>query len=174
MHNNEKVKIQLPSGFNVDMSIDSHDNYFRYFSESQFFSFSNFINAGLYFPQIMQFIVVITAILNGKTQWYDILFINLLSGIFFTLVWFIGKFYRIPALSFLSCLLGGNIFRLFLHFIIIAVIAFFVVHDWKVFLFCIIGGAVTLIVKTTLFARLSNYKYHDEIIQYVASFNLKQ
>ena len=164
MYSNEKVKIQLPSGCNVDMSIDSHDNHYCNFTELQFFSFSNFINAGLYFPQIMQFIVVVVAILNGRTNWIDIILCNLIGGIVFTLVWFWGRCYKIPALSFISCLIGGNVFKFFLHFVAIAVIAFFVVKDWKVLLFCAVGGIITSLIKTILFARLSNVKYHDEVL----------
>lgn len=173
MKNDEKEIVRLPSGCNVVMSIDSYDNHYCNFTESQFLSFNNFINAGLYFPQIMQFVAVIVAILNGRTSWKEILLCNLISGIVFMLTWFWGRLYKIPGLSFISCLLGGNIFRFFLHFIPIAVIAFFVVKDWKVLLFCAIGGIITTIVKTILFARLSNDKYNDEVVRYVSGFKYK-
>ena len=170
----EKVKIKLPSGYNVDMSVEAHDNHFRYFTESQYFSFSNFINAGLYYPQIMQYIAVIAAILNGRTSWSDILLCNLISGIVFTLTWFWGHLYKIPALSFVICLIGSYFFRFFLHYIVIAVIAFFVVKDWKVLLFCAICGIITSIIKTILSTLLSNVKYHDEVVRYVSGFKYKQ
>lgn len=174
MNTDNKARVQLPSGFKVDMSIDLHDNYYCNFSESQLFSFNNFINAGSYFPQILQFIAVIVAILNGKTSWIDIILCNLFSGVIFTLLWFWVRLYKIPALSFASCLIGGNIFRFFLHFVAIAAIAFFVVKDWKVLLFCAIGGIITSVVKTVLFATMSNVKYHDEVVRYVSSLNCKR
>ncbi len=174
MKSDEKAIIKLPSGCNVVMSIDSHDNHYCNFTESQFFSFNNFINAGLYYPQIMQFIAVIVAILNGRTSWIEIILCNLISGIVFMLTWFWGHLYKIPALSFVSCLIGGNIFRFFLHFVVIAIIAFFVVKDWTVLLFCVIGGIITTIVKTILFSLLSNVKYNDEVVRYVSGFKYKQ
>lgn len=174
MYSGGKVKIQLPSGCNVDMSIDSYDNHYCNFTDSQFLSFNNFINAGLYFPQIMQFIVTILVILNGSTSSSDIILCNLISGILFTLIWFLGRCYKISALSFMSCLIGGNFFRFFLHFLVIAFIAFFVVKDWKVLLICIIGGIITFFIKSILFTYLSNAKYHDEIVRYVSAFKSKQ
>ena len=156
------------------MSIDAHDNHYRNFTESQFFSFSNFINAGHYFPQIMQFISVMILIFNGRTSWSDIIIYNIVSGVAFSLIWFLGRLYKAPGLSFISCLIGGNFFRLFLHFIVIALVAFFVVKNWKVLLFCAIGGAITELIKSILFANLSNAKYHDEIVRYVSAFKYKQ
>lgn len=156
------------------MSVDSYDNHYCSFTESQFFSFSNFINAGHYFPQIMQFIAVTAAILNGKTSWIEIILCNLFSGIIFTLIWFWGHCYKIPALSFASCLIGGNVFRFFLHFVAIAIIAFFVAKDWKILFFCAIGGIITSVVKAILFSHLSNIKYNDEVVRFVSSFKYKQ
>ncbi len=172
--NNEKVNIQLLSGYNVEMSTALYDDYFSTFTESQYFSFNNFINSGFYFPQIMQFISVLITILNGKTRWSDIIICNIISGIAFTLIWFFCRLYKVPGLSFICCLIGGNIFRFFLHFIPIAIIAFFVIKDWKVLLFCAIGGFITAILKAILFPRLSNIKYHNEIVNYVAKFKYKQ
>lgn len=173
IYNDEIVNFRLPSGCIVDMSVDCHDNLYCNFTESQLFSFNTFINAGLYFPQIMQFAAVIVAILNGKTSWSDILLCNLISGVVFTLAWFWGRLYKIPGLSFVSCLIGGNIFRFFLHFIAIGIIAFFVVKDWKVLLFCAIGGIIAYIVRIMFFAHLSNVKYNDEVVRYVSRFRYK-
>ena len=121
----------------------------------------------------MQYILVIGAILNGKTSFRDILLCNLISGLFFTLEWFWIRFYKIPGLSFITCFIGSYFFRFFLHYIVIAVIAFFVVDDWKVLLFCAISGIITSIIKTILSARLSSVKYHDEVVKYVANFKYK-
>lgn len=174
MYSDEKKSIRLPSGCYVVMSVDSYDNHYCNFTDSQFLSFNNFINAGLYFPQIVQFVAVMVSILNGRTSWSDIILCNLLSGTVFMLTWFWGRLYIIPGLAFVSCLIGGNFFRFFLHFIIIAVIAFFVVKDWKVLLFCAIGGIITTIVKTILYACLANVKYNDEVVRYVSGFKYKQ
>lgn len=174
MYNNNTVRIQLASGCNVDMSIDMHDNYYSNFTESQHFSFSNFINAGQYFPQIMQFAMVMSSILNQRTSALDIILCNVASGVVYTLLWFLCRFYKIPGLSFLSSFLGSLFFRLFLHFIPIAVVAFWVVKDWKVLLFCVIGGVITQLIKSVLFANLSTVKYHNEVVGYVAGFKYKQ
>lgn len=174
MYNDEIEKIKLPSGYNVDISVDSYDNHYCNFTESQFLSFNNFINAGLYYPQIVQYVAVIVAILNGRTSFKEILLCNLIGGIVFTLTWFWGHLYTIPALAFVSCLIGSCFFRFFLHYIVIAVIAFFVVKDWKVLLFCAISGIITSIIKTLLSARLSTVKYHDRVVRYVSGFKHKQ
>lgn len=167
---NEKVRIKLLSGCNVDLSVRVHDECYCNFDEFKYGCFSNIINGGLYFPQIVQFIYVMTSIFKGHTSFEDIFLVNILSGVCYTLVWFWLKLYKLPGVSFISCFIGGNIFRLFLHFIVIAVVALFVVGDWKLILYCLVGGLVTSIVKSFLFARLSTVKYNDQAAIYVSNF----
>lgn len=170
MEKNENVRIRLLSGCNVDMSEKVHDQCYSNFDENKYFSFSNIINSGLYFPQIMQFIIVLIFIFNGKTSFLELFLGNLISGTIFTIIWFKLKMYKIPGLNFISCFIGGNIFRFFLHFIAIGIISLVILKDWKIILFCLIAGFVTTIIKSFLFANLSNVKYNDEVAVYVSNF----
>lgn len=174
MYSDEKVKIKLPSGYNINMSIDAYDNHYCNFTESQFFSFSNFIHAGIYFPRLMQFIMVMVVIFKGNTGWNDILLSNIINGIAFTLMWYWCRTYKIPAISFIACLLGKYFFRFFLHYIVFAAVAFFVIKDWKVLLFCAIGEIITSIIKTLMSSFLESVKYNDEVVRYVSGFKYKQ
>lgn len=164
--------VRLQSGCIVDMSVDVYDEQYLGFTASQYFSFNNHINAGLYFPQICQFIAIMVAICSGATSFSEILCWNL-SGILFMLAWFWLRLHKFPGLAFLSCLLGGNIFRLFLHFIPITCVAFFLAKDWRVLLFCIVGGVITSVVKTFLFVKLSRVSYNDEIVRYISRYRFK-
>ena len=169
-HHNEKVRIQLISGCNVDLSEKVHDERFCNFDENKYFSFSNAINAGLYFPQIMQFICVIFYICKGYTSFKDVFLCNLIFGSGYTVVWYLLKLYKVPGLSFISCLIGSYIFRFFLHFLAIAVVSVFVIGDWKVVFYCIIGGFATRLVAAFLSATLATVKYNDEVAIYVSKF----
>lgn len=168
---NEKVRIKLLSGCNVDLSIKVHDDCYCNFDEMKYFCFSNIINSGLYFPQIMQFVFVMICICKGNTSFKDIFLCNLFNGAFFTAAWYLLKLYRIiPGVSSISCFVGGNIFRFFLHFIAIAIVSLFVIGNWKVILYCLIGGCVAGIVRSILFATFSTVKYNDEAAIYVSQF----
>jgi hypothetical protein len=170
---NKIEMVQLPSGFRVPMSVDLYDNCYCEFTESQHLSFFNFINAGSCFPQIAQFVCVLLAILNGKTGWKDIVICSIGSGIIFTLLWFWGKCYKIPVISFMSCLIGGNIFRYHLHTIAIVAISLLVVKDWKVILFYAIGAAIAAFIRTIIFGKMSSVKHVDGVVKYVAGFKYK-
>ena len=100
---NQQIKVKLPSSLNVRLSQSVYDECYCNFDEPQWFSFNNFMNAGMYFPQIMQFIFVLIAILNGRSNWYEIILCNLIVGGGFTVIWYLFKFYKIPALSFICC-----------------------------------------------------------------------
>ena len=170
MKTDEMVRIKLQSGCNVNLSIQAHDEYYCEFDESKYFSFSNIINSGLYFPQIMQFVCVMICIITGHVSFVEIFICNLTAGIGFTVAWFMLKLYKLPGINFLSCLIGGNIFRFFLHFIVIAIVSFFLMRDWKIFLFCLLGGLVTVLVRSFLFSLFSSVKYNDEVVKYVSRF----
>ena len=172
MERNENLRIRLLSGWNVDMSEKVHDECYCNFDEKKYCSFSNIINSGLYFPQIMQFILVLVFMFAKKTSFLELFLCNLISGIIFTIMWFKIKLYKIPGINFISCFIGGNILRFFLHFIVIGIISLFILKDWKIILFCLIGGFVTTIVKSFLFANLSNVKYNDEVAIYVSKFRM--
>lgn len=170
MNLNKKVKIQLLSGCNVDLSEKVHDDLYSNFDEVKYFSFSNIINSGLYYPQIMQLICVLIFIFNGKTSFLELFLCNLLSGIFFTITWFKCKLYKIPGINFICCFIGGNIFRFFLHLLFIGVISLFVIKDWKIIIFCLIGGFITQIIRSFMFVKFSDVKYNDEAAIYVSKF----
>ena len=166
----KKVRVDLPSKIYVTLSENVYDECYCNFEETKWFSFNNFINAGLYFSQIAQFIIVLISILNGHTSWSDIILANILFGAFFTFIWYVFKFYKIPGLSFICCFLGGNLFRFYVHFIPLAIISLFVIKDWKILLFCIVGGIIAQIVKTILYGLLATTKYNDEVAKYVSRF----
>ena len=173
INESEIERVDLPAGFKVPMSTYMYDNCFCEFTESQFLTFNNYINAGSYFPQIMQFFAVLTAMLNGKTSMKDILFSSIGAGVMFTLLWFWVRLYNIPFLSLFVCLIGNSIFRLNLHFVAIVAVALFVVKDWKVILFCLIGAVISSVVRTLLFGRLSSVKYVDSVVKFVSEFRYK-
>ena len=169
---NEKTRVDLPSKIYVTLSNNVYDECYCNFDEAKWISFNNFINAGLYFSQILQFITVLVVILNGKTSWSDIVFCNLMAGVGYTSVWYLLKLYKMPGLSFICCFLGGNIFRFYIHFIPLGIISLLVIKDWKILLFCIIGGVIAQIVKTILYGLFATTKYNDEIAKYVSSFKI--
>lgn len=161
--------IHLPSGRNLCVSTDVYANYYLNFSEYQDFYFNTLINSGLYFPQIMQFICVMICICNGCISLGDVLLCNLESGVLFTLAWFFLRLHKfIPGVCYLSCLIGGNLFRYKLHFIAIAAVSLFVIGDWKVILYCLLGGIVTGIARSLLVGLLSTVKYNDAAVIYAA------
>lgn len=166
----EKIKVDLPSKIHLTLSEQVYDECYCNFDEAKWFSFNHFINAGLHFPRIMQFVFVLVFMLNGKTSWSDIILCNLLVGCAFTVIWYLLKFYKLPGLSFISCFIGGNLFKYFIHFIPLGIVSFFVLKDWKVFLFCIIGGILSTIVSTILYSILATTKYNDEVAIYVSKF----
>lgn len=167
----ETVTVKLLSGTNVEISVDVHDECYRYFEETKYSSFSNIINSGLYFPQIMQFIYVITGICKGRTSFKDIFLASLLTGVFYTILWFWAKIYRlIPGINFICSLMGATIFKYLLHFVVIAVVALAVIGDWKIIVYCLICGIITSLIRSFLFVKLSTVKYNDEVAIYVSKF----
>lgn len=170
MNVEENVRIKLLSGLNVDLSEKVYTGCYLEFDEIKYYSFSNKINSGQYFPQIMQFIFVMIGIFNGHTSFKDIFLCNLLTGVFYTITWFLLKSYKIPGIDFISCLIGGTIFRYFLHFVVIAIVSLAVIDNWKIIIYCLIGGFFTSIVTSILFVRFSTVKYNDEVAIYVSKF----
>ena len=168
--NGEIVRIKLLSGLNVDLSGKVYDECYLNFDDKKYFTFSNMLNSSQYFPQIMQFVSVMIGICKGYTSFKDIFLCNLLSGVFYTIIWFILKLYKLPGINFISCFIGGNIFRYFLHFIPIAIVSLLVIDDWKVIVYCLIGGLATHIVASILCAKFSTVKYNDEVAIYVSKF----
>ena len=170
---NDVEMVTLPSGFKVPVSTHAYDNYYCDFTETQQLTFNNYINAGSYFPQIVQFSIVLSAVLNGRTSLKDILVCSIGTGVTFMLFWFWMRCYKIPFLGLVSSLIGGSVFRLNLHMIALAVVALFVVKDWKVLLFCVIGGVVSSLIRALLFGKLSSVKYVDGVIKYISEFKYK-
>lgn len=166
---NEIETIQLLSGCNVCMSENVYDDHFCSFDENKYFYFSNIINSGLYFPQIMQFVCVMFCICKRNTSFGDIFLCNLVSGIGYTVAWYIFKLYKfLPGVSFLSCLIGGNIFRYYLHFLAIALVSLLAIGDWKVIAYCLAGGFISGIVRPILFRIFSTVKYNDGVVKFVS------
>ena len=170
MQKEEIVSVKLPSGLNVQLTEEIYDKCFCDFDEMKYFSFNNFINSGLYFPQILQFLTVLFYICSGYTSFKEIILCNLIMGIGYTLLWYIFKFYKIPGLSFISCLIGGNIFRFFLHYLVLIIVCIFYIKKWEAIIFCIFGGFITTLIKSFLVAKLSSVKYNNEVAIYVSKF----
>lgn len=165
-----KITVHLPSGFNVNLTEDVHDDLYLNFTELQYLAFNEKINAGSYFPEIAQFISVLVFILRGGNNWLDIVVCSVANGAFFSILWFWLHFYKIPGLSTICCLIGNFLFGHFLHYIPIALISFFVSHDWKVFLFYVIGSVIASIVRSVLFNLFSNAKYNNKVVKYISIF----
>ena len=172
--NDETVNVQLPSGYKVPLSALIYKDFYSEFSKWEWLRFNHIINSGIYFPQIMQFILTITLIIRNDASFGSVLLYNLVGGIGFTVVWFLLKLYRIPGISFTCCLIGGNVFRYYIHFVIIAIVSIFIMEEWIIILFCIIGGVLTQIVKTFLFALFSNSRYNDDVILHVTMLFIKE
>lgn len=167
----DTVTVKLDSGTNVVLSGDVHDECFCAFDETKYLCFSNMINSGLYFPQIMQFIYVLVGICKGRTSFKDIFLASLLTGVFYTILWFWVKIYRlIPGINAICCFFGATIFKYLLHFVVIAIVALAVVGDWKIILYCLICGIITSLIRSILFVKLSTVKYNDEVAIYVSKF----
>lgn len=166
----DKARIKLSSGLNVDLSVKVHDECYRNFDEVKYVSFSNMLNSSQYFPQIVQFIMVMSSICNGHTSFKDIFLCNMFFGVGYTVIWYLLKLYKLPGISFLSCLIGGSIFRLCLHFVVIAIVSLFVIGNWKIILYCAISGFITQFVKSFLASLFATVKYNDEVAIYVSNF----
>lgn len=169
MFDDENEIVRLPSGVIIKLSREVYNECYCEFDEMQYFYFNNVMNSGLYFPQIMQFICVMVCICKGYTSFIDVFLCNLLSGVFFTVMWFLLRLYKIiPGINFISCFIGGNIFRYYLHLIAIAIVSLAVIGDWKIILFCLVGGIVMRPVANLLFMKLSTVKYCDKVAIFVS------
>lgn len=167
-----KVSVHLPSGFNVNLSEAVYEDLYLNFTEMQYLCFNEKINAGSYFPEIAQFISVLVFILRGENDWFNIACCSVVNGIFFSVLWFWIRLYKIPGLSTISCLIGNFLFGHFLHFIPIALIALLVLHNWKVFLFYVLGSVLASIIRLFLFPCFSNVKYNNKVAKYISSLRL--
>lgn len=166
----EKIRIKLLSGLNVDLSVKVYDECYCNFDEAKYGTFSNMLNSSQYFPQFVQFVMVMINICKGYTSFKDIFLCNLIFGSGYTVIWYLLKMYKLPGISFISCLIGGSIFRLCLHFVAIAIVSLFVIGDWKIILYCLIGGFITQLVKSFLASSFATVKYNDEVAIYVSNF----
>lgn len=166
---NEKVRIRLQSGLNVDLSAKVHDTVYCNFSDSKDYCFEHIMNAGYYFPQIVQFIMIINSIFMGHDSFKDILICGVFSSVFYTVIWYVFRMYMLPGIAFLSCLIGAYIFKLHLHFIVYAIVALFKAGNWKIILYCMVIGLITRFIRSILVVALSTVKYNDEAAVYVSN-----
>lgn len=170
LQRDEIVTIKLLSGTNVNLSQEVYEECYCNFEETKYFSFSNIINSGLYFPQIVQFIYVIIGIFKGHTSFKDIFIASLLTGVFYTFFWFWARLYKIPGINFVCCFIGTYIFKYLLHFAVIAIVSLAVIGNWKIILYCLICGIITSLIRSFLFVKLSTVKYNDKVAIYVSKF----
>ena len=155
------------SGLNFAMREDLYNKLIE--NDKQGYTYGiaeTYIVAEQYFPQIVQFIAFMITIFNGYTSFTDILGVNMIVGIAVTLLWNNSHIYRIPGLAILSLMIGGNIFRLFIHFIIIALVAFIYFKDWKIFVFSIIAGFITQLFKSWFSGYKYTIKHNNDIAEY--------
>lgn len=161
--------VGLPSGYKVVMSSNIYENIFLNFNENQEFSFNNFINSGMYFPQIAAYINTIISILKGHYEFTELILVNISSLVFFTAFWYLFKLYKVPGLSFFSCLIGGNFFRYYIHFVPVIIITL-IFKQWKILVSFAIVTLIATIVKLVLTAVFDKQKYNDSVVIY--TYNL--
>lgn len=168
---NERELIHLPSGRKIPVSSSVYDNYFSRFTEYQYFYFNTLMNSALYFPQIIQFIFVMICICSGIPSFGDVFICYLFWGVVPTFAWFFLKLHKfIPGICYVSCLIGGNIFRYQLHYIAIILVSLLVTEDWSVIFYCLAGGIITGIIRSLLVGLLSTVKYNDSAVIFASRF----
>lgn len=164
----------LPSGNKVSISDDVFENYYQYFSGDQFKRFCNTMDASLYFPQIVQFSMVLRCFELGDVEFRTILLTCLCYGLGYTLMWYLLRLDKIPGLASICCTLGKYVFRFCLHYIVIAAVALFVFEDWRIIVYCAVSGWATGFVNTWVSARLSTVKYTDQVVFGIARRGSKE
>ena len=169
MNGGETERIKLLSGLNIELSKKAYAECYLDFDEPKYRIFNNIISSGQYYPQIMQSFFAIIGICKGHTSFKNIFLCILLSGVFFTTLWFLFKLYKTPGINSICCFMGGTVFK-FLPIVVITIISLVIIGDWKIILFYLISKIITTIVWSFLFIRFSNVKYNDEVATYVSKF----
>lgn len=163
--------IHLQSGRTVCISSGVYDRYFSNFTEYQYYYFNTLIDSGLFFPQIMQFVFVLLGIFNGRTSFVEVFVGNLLAGVAWTIAWHLLKLYKIlPGVCSLSCFIGNTFFRFKLNFVAIAIVSLFVIGDWKIILYFLVGSIVASIIRPLLTGALASVSYNDSAVIYASHF----
>lgn len=167
INNIEYEHVTLRHGLNVVLR---EDLYEKVSSRYDIYAFwERHIIAQSYFPQIVQFIATMLLINSGVQNFSSILYANLLLGISFTIIWNCTPIYKIPGLSFLSALIGGNLFRNFIHFIFLSLICMLYYKNGWLILYCALSGIITMIIKCILSTPKYTYKRNDRMAQYSIS-----
>lgn len=166
-HEEEYKIFPLRTGLNVILRTDLYDKLSSDFEIYEFWE--RHIIAQGYFPQIVQFIVTMLLINAGERDFLPLLIANLVVGVSLTIVWNCTAIYKIPGLSFLSALIGGNLFRNFIHFIFIAIMSIFYYKCWWLILHCAISGAITQFIKSWLSTPEYTYERNNRMAEYSIS-----
>ena len=170
---NKTETIKLPSGRTIALSQDAYSECFLNFDEWKESIFYSIMDSGYYFPQIMQFIFAMIGICNGYTSFVEILCLNLIFGIGNMILWYLFKLFWLPGINTICSLIGHTVFKFKLNWVAIGIVALLVANDWKVILYSAAGAAITSLVKTFLFTRLSSVRYNDKIACIVLRFRTR-
>lgn len=163
----KNIVFKTGSGLNCIMDADLYDEILSNDDEGMTYSMvETYLVAEQYFPQIIQFIIVLIFMFKGYTSFSNILIINLIVGVGLTLLWNNSHMYRIPGLSILSVLLGNYIFRFFLHIVAIGILAFVYFHNWKILLYNVIAGFITQLIKSWFSGYKYTLKHNNDIAEY--------
>ena len=171
---NDRLHLKHPdifrttSGLNYSMDVELYDKVITNDDDGMTYSMiETYIEAEQYFPQIIQFIIVLIFMFKGYTSFKDLLLINMIVGVGVTLIWNNTHLYRVPGLALISVFLGNYVFRFFLHLVIIGVLSFTFFDDWKILIYTMITGIITQLFKSWF----SGYKYtlehNNDIAKYV-------
>ena len=164
IHEEKYESFSLRNGLNV---ILRHDLYEKVMSNFAIYEFwERHIIAQGYFPQIVQFIVTMFLINSGERDFLPLLIANLIVGVSLTVIWNYTAIYKIPGLSFLSALIGGNLFRTFIHFIFITIMSIFYYRCWWLILHCAVSGFITQFIKSWLSTPKYTYERNNRMAEY--------
>lgn len=167
------VAFPLPSGQKVTLSKNVFYGYYQNFNSDQLRKFYNAMDGCLYFPQIMQFIMVLRCFELGSLDFQTILLTCLWYGAVYTLLWYLFRLDKVPGLARVCCTLGKYGFRFCLHYLVLAGLAIFYFGDWRIILYCAGSGWITGFVNACLSARLSTTAYADRVVMDISKRNEK-
>lgn len=131
--------------------------------------FERAVMAREFFPQINRYIATIVVLFMGYTDVLPIFLANLITGVLSAVIWNYSSLFKVKALSSIYCLLGQTVFRLCIHILIMAALAFFAFHDWKILLYAVLAGILAGLVE----ARLCGYRQTAEQNNSMAMFAIK-
>ena len=160
--------IELPSSQQVKLSQEAYEAYYANFGEDTLFVFDDCISAGVQFPRIVRMIFMCISLLAGGTNWHDILVSNVVPGVVATAIWYIFRLYKIPGLCLITSIISGDIMRIYLHYLPLCIVCLFLLHNWRIFLFCILSSLIARGACAIVRSLLATAKYNDAVAKHVS------